>query len=519
MHYNEEGTVRAMKAIQRKIITLLVWCTFFVVLAVEFVGLSIMNRALDKDATQIMTFLCEEKAGELNEYLHSVEQSVDTMHQMAMDGLQEYGENLIVDASDTEAEKVRKAENLEKYLYEIKEISRILADNTAGAIAVYYRFNPKLFEPTAGFFSVKIGNEEFINYQTTDLSLYKENDEEHVFWYYEPVNAGKAVWLDPYPNDNIGVEMISYVAPVFYNGETIGVVGMDIDIVSWREKVEKISLYETGFAALLDRGGDVVYHPDYPDGLTAEEKPVIVESMNYYISESLKREDSYDYELDAQERVMVAKQLDNGMNFVVVVPFREISAPSRLLMVETMILTIGIVIVFSMFSVRICKRIISIAYTDVMTGARNKTAYEEAVEMINQEIRNKAAKFSLIMFDINNLKPTNDTYGHDQGDRLIIAAANLIQQVFGKKNVYRIGGDEFLVLLCHEEAGSTFEQLAEFDQQLDRLNKKERFVWGDIRIARGVTIYNYNTDAVYGDVFRRADALMYENKKKQKEQE
>ena len=234
-----------MKAIQRKIITLLVCCTFFVVFVVEFVGLGIMNRALEKDSTQIMTLLCAEKAREMNEYLHSVEQSVDTMHQVAMDGLNSYGELLIPDDSDTETERGLKAANLEVYINEIKAISRTLADNTAGANAVYYRFNPELFEPTAGFFSVKIGKEDFINYETTDLSLYEANDKEHVFWYYEPINAGKAIWLDPYPNDNIGVEMISYVAPVYYNDVTIGIIGMDIDIVSWREKVKEISLYET----------------------------------------------------------------------------------------------------------------------------------------------------------------------------------------------------------------------------------------------------------------------------------
>ena len=508
-----------MKAIQRKIITLLVCCTFFVVFVVEFVGLGIMNRALEKDSTQIMTLLCAEKAREMNEYLHSVEQSVDTMHQVAMDGLNSYGELLIPDDSDTETERGLKAANLEVYINEIKAISRTLADNTAGAIAVYYRFNPELFEPTAGFFSVKIGKEDFINYETTDLSLYEANDKEHVFWYYEPINAGKAIWLDPYPNDNIGVEMISYVAPVYYNDVTIGIIGMDIDIVSWREKVKEISLYETGFAALLDSRGNVIYHPEYPDGVTLEKEPAAVETINYYVQESLKHEESYDYKLDAQERAMVAKKLDNGMNFAVVVPFREINEPSRLLMVETIFLTIGIVIVFSMLSVRICKRIISVAYTDVMTGVRNKTAYEEAIETINQEIRDKVACFALLMFDINNLKPTNDTYGHDQGDKLIIATTDLLQQVFGTANVFRIGGDEFAVLLRHEEADSYGERLSEFGERLETLNKEEQFVWGDIKVARGATLYDYNTDAAYGDVFHRADALMYANKKKQKEQE
>ena len=509
-----------MNAIQTKIITLLVCCTFFVVFIVEMVCLGIMNRALDKDSTQIMQLMCKEQAGELNEYLHSIEQSVDTMHRVAVDGLAEWGDELWenVHFSGLDEKEIR-TEALQEYIADVEAMARILADNTEGAIAVYYRFNPEWFEPTAGFFSVKIKSRSFENIPTTDLSLYDKDDKEHVFWYYEPVNAGKAVWLNPYSNDNIGVEMISYVAPVFYKGQTVGVIGMDIDIVSWREKIEDIALYDTGFAALLDSEGNVVYHPEYKNGIRMEEAPETVKNIDYYIRQSLQQEESYAYKLDAQERAMVAQELDNGMLFAVVVPLKEISAPSRLLMVETILVAVGIVALICMLGIRICKRIINVAYTDVMTGAKNKTAYEETVEVINQEIRDKTARFALIMFDINNLKQTNDTYGHAQGDQLIITAANLMQQVFGQNNVFRIGGDEFAVLLRYGEADLFQEKLLEFARKLDKLNQEENFVWGNIKVARGATLYDCRTDAVYGDVFRRADTLMYQNKKSQKSRE
>jgi len=511
-----------MKIIQRRILTLLVCCTFLVVLVVEFVGLGIMNRALKRDSVQIMKLMCAEQAGELNEYLHSVEQSVNTMHQVAMDGLvalEEQGvflpENVVLNSID---ENKLRTEEMQNYMAEVEAVARPLADNTEGAIAVYYRFDPELFTPTAGFFSVKLNNKEYEEMPTTDLSLYEKNDKEHVFWYYEPVNAGEAVWLNPYPNDNIGVEMISYVAPVFYDGYTIGVVGMDIDIASWREKVADITLYNSGFAVLTDGDGNVVYHPEYPEGVTTIEVPEVA-NINYYLQKSLQQEHNYDYELDAHEHAIVATKLDNDMTFGVIVPLREISQPSRLLMVETVLVAIGIVVLFSILSIRIFKRIMDVAYTDVMTGVKNKTAYEEEVEEISREIRGKTAEFALIMFDINNLKPTNDTYGHDQGDKLIIIAAAQMQKVFGKENVFRVGGDEFVVLLRHGEAASFQNRLQEFGQTLEQLNKEEAFVWGDIKVARGATLYDYRTDAAYADVFRRADALMYQNKKEQKGQE
>ena len=263
----------------------------------------------------------------------------------------------------------------------------------------------------------------------------------------------------------------------------------------------------------------MIYHPDYPEGLTAQSAPEEIASINYYVQEALKQKESYDYELDAQERAMVAAKLDNEMTFGVVVPLREISKPSRMLMAETLLLACGIVLVFCLFSVRICKKIINVAYTDVMTGVKNKTAYEEEISAIGQKIREKTAKFALVMFDINNLKPTNDTYGHEQGDRLIVLTAMLMQKVFGKENVFRIGGDEFVVLLQAGEADRYQDAVQNFSRELELLNKEEKFVWGEIKVARGATLYDCRTDAAYGDVFRRADALMYQNKKIQKEQE
>jgi len=418
-----------------------------------------------------------------------------------------YGENLLQGTAETR-EIV-----LEEYLAEIETVSKMLVNNTEGVTAVYYRFNPELFAPTAGFYNVKTAGEEFEKLLTTDLSLYEEVQ---VPWYYEPVNAGAAVWLNQYTDKNTGIDMISYASPVFYNGKNIGVLGMDVEIYSWKTMIEQISLYESGFAFLMDREENIIYHPEYKNGIAAEEVPEIVNIVKLCLEESVQERKSHDYTLDAQERVMVASRLDNDMIFGVVVPLKEISEPSRFIMVDTILLAVGIVVVFCLFSVRICKKIIGMAYNDVMTGTKNKTAYEEVVETISQEIRDKVAKFALVMFDINNLKITNDTYGHDQGDILIVTAAKLMQQVFGENNVFRVGGDEFVVLLCHEKADSYQERLQDFADRLNKLNEEKQFVWGDIKVASGATLYDFRTDAAYGDVFRRVDALMYQNKKKLK---
>ena len=80
---------------------------------------------------------------------------------------------------------------------------------------------------------------------------------------------------------------------------------------------------------------------------------------------------------------------------------------------------------------------------DPLTGILNRYAYEKALSRMN-EIKEDFVVFSI---DINGLKRTNDSFGHQAGDELICGAANVISEVFNKyENCYRTGGDEFIAL-------------------------------------------------------------------------
>lgn len=100
-----------------------------------------------------------------------------------------------------------------------------------------------------------------------------------------------------------------------------------------------------------------------------------------------------------------------------------------------------------------------ISYKDQLTGLENRRSYELKIESIkNSNVESNITFFAL---DINGLKATNDTYGHAVGDELIKESGNLIQSVFSSiGNVYRIGGDEFAVLIIGqvnvEELEKTF---------------------------------------------------------------
>ena len=145
---------------------------------------------------------------------------------------------------------------------------------------------------------------------------------------------------------------------------------------------------------------------------------------------------------------------------------------------------------------------------DALTGVRNRTAYERAEAQLNREIAaGKAAPFAFAYCDVNNLKYTNDTFGHEQGDALIQNACRLICDVFKHSSVFRMGGDEFAVLL----RGSDYENR---DELPERLRHSEDY--GNVSVACGMAVFDPETDRELRSVLKRADEQMYENKREMK---
>ncbi|MBR6114896.1 MAG: EAL domain-containing protein [Oscillospiraceae bacterium] len=149
------------------------------------------------------------------------------------------------------------------------------------------------------------------------------------------------------------------------------------------------------------------------------------------------------------------------------------------------------------------------ANRDALTGVKSKHAYVQTEGEINKEIRSGEIKaFGVIMCDINGLKEANDSLGHAAGDDLLRSAAMEICNIFTHSPVFRYGGDEFVVLL----RGRDYDNRAALVEQFTRENKAS-VKKGGAAIACGMAEYDPARDTVMADVFARADAAMYENKK------
>ena len=151
-----------------------------------------------------------------------------------------------------------------------------------------------------------------------------------------------------------------------------------------------------------------------------------------------------------------------------------------------------------------------LAHFDALTGVKNKHAYLQKETELDTLIREGGQpQFAVVVCDVNGLKEVNDTRGHLAGDDYIRTASEILCAVFQHSPVYRIGGDEFVVLLEHadyENRECLMQQLSDIIQE----NGEKHHV----TVACGISDYIPDDDLHVYDVFDRADRAMYAHKRR-----
>ena len=159
-----------------------------------------------------------------------------------------------------------------------------------------------------------------------------------------------------------------------------------------------------------------------------------------------------------------------------------------------------------------------LASKDTLTGIRNKTAYDNEVQKIEFQIaQDNFDKFGIAMVDLNYLKLINDNFGHDKGNIAIKKICNIVCVTFKHSPVFRIGGDEFVVILENEDYDNIHTLIKQFRDTLNDISMDETLEpWEKVSAAIGWTMFDKQTDLGVQNVFKRADNLMYEDKKNMK---
>lgn len=152
-----------------------------------------------------------------------------------------------------------------------------------------------------------------------------------------------------------------------------------------------------------------------------------------------------------------------------------------------------------MFYNHYCKIILQV---DMVTRLLNRRCYERNIE-------NMKSPAAVLIFDINNFKGINDTYGHAAGDRCLKLVAQTIYEVYGKYGFcYRIGGDEFCVIM-NKNLDNLEKLNRRFTEEIERLRSADEKISD---VALGYEYYDEANKPI-GTVVESADVKMYQNKR------
>ena len=153
-------------------------------------------------------------------------------------------------------------------------------------------------------------------------------------------------------------------------------------------------------------------------------------------------------------------------------------------------------------------RATTLMYTDALTGVKSKYAWTMRELELDEEISSRRRDaFALLVCDLNGLKHINDTRGHKAGDEYIRAAARLICEVFAHSPVFRVGGDEFVVMLTERDFDNRDALQAHFNRIVEDNIANDKVV-----VSVGAALYNPAVDRKVQQVFARADSEMYRRK-------
>ncbi|MBQ2184245.1 MAG: GGDEF domain-containing protein, partial [Lachnospiraceae bacterium] len=156
--------------------------------------------------------------------------------------------------------------------------------------------------------------------------------------------------------------------------------------------------------------------------------------------------------------------------------------------------------------------------TDALTHLKNRNAFENAKALMKTRyLSGDMNDFSVVMFDLNDLKKINDEYGHGVGDIYIKNSSVLICNTFKHSPVYRIGGDEFVAIVKNSDYTERYALLQRFEAEINKLSQEDVPPVKRVSIAFGMADYSEIEDDNLESIFKKADDRMYDKKRRMKE--
>ena len=360
-----------MRSIRTKISLMTMVAIVVSVLLIGGVGVVFIRNEGEIESDEKMTLLCDAKRRTMDEYLKSIEQSVDMVARYAAEemsveeltsggviGVQGYGVT-VTEQRDWESKQQQALDAyLKAHVENVEAVFQSAASHTSGVTAYYYCLNPELTNKYPGFLFTKTDGSAFSGQNMNSVFSYAMDDISHVGWYSLPLQRGEPSWLEPYYNANLNEKMISYVVPVYKSGTFIGVIGMDIGYKTLVSQIDSIRIYDTGYACLMDAEGRIVYHPHLESNARVEEiVPAMTQAAN---TPGMGEDDVYmfRYTYQGMEKKAVYASLENGLRLLIMAPVVEISESWFEIIKGFLFIGVAIMLVFGVVSTLATQRII-----------------------------------------------------------------------------------------------------------------------------------------------------------------
>ena len=536
-----------MHSLRSRITLLTVCVTIAAVAIIAAISVLFIIRSEQREGEQTLLLMAETGERNLDYYFNSVEKSIGRVAEFAGDDLSTMEEG-----------------DFGGHVERVRDFFDEVAHKTNGVKTYYYRIDPEYSDSVGGFWYTDMGGEDFEEHEVTDITKYDTGDTTQLVWFTVPKATGEGVWLPPYVTDNLDVNVISYNIPVYDRGTFVGVVGIEIDYSTMAEQVSAIRLYSNGYAFITDKDGNLVYHPNIDvAALTDETRPKVPEGL-------MSGSTFVKYRYDGVEKEAAWLPLSNGMRLTVAAPVDELDGEWQKLIREIIMVSFMVLIVLSMvarwFTSGITEPLEELtaaaeevdrgnydveldydgddevgrltstfrslighvkehisdlskkAYVDALTSVRNKGAFSAALNDLQHQMDAgpEGTEFGICVFDCDDLKKINDRYGHDKGDIYLKTASRLICRIFRHSPVFRIGGDEFSVILQNEDFRNREDLVRQFESERTRVNASAVNEWEEVQITMGLSVCDPENDRAVIDTVRRADKDMYEHKREKK---
>ena len=188
-------------------------CVILVALTVVmFSSVIFIRKTEHRKSDQLLLLLCETGERNLEYYFNSVQKSVRKVASFVetdLDGVDD--------------------ERLARHIDRVRKYFDEMASKTNGVLTYYYRIDPAVSNTVKGFWYTDLDGKGFVEHKVTDITLYNTEDTSKLVWFTVPKAKGEPIWLPPYITDNLDKRVISYNVPIYYQGQFIGVVGIEID--------------------------------------------------------------------------------------------------------------------------------------------------------------------------------------------------------------------------------------------------------------------------------------------------